>query len=535
MRFLFLIFTFLLISEAALSETYRRLVNFEWETIDKAKSYDLEIFQSNKKDSKKFSFKVKEAAWNGRLSAGKYQMKLRAVDSRGVAGDWGAPIDFDVNLENVTMKFPTANANLNSKDEQTEEVNLQWASVGGADTYQVEVQSEDGKLNKIETTTKTNMTIKLPVATRFIWKVSAKNSAGMVSDAVSVSQFSILAAAIENPKIEKPESDFVRDLKWSRPSFADRFDYAISRYNKQTKKWDPFLKANDQKENSVSFDEKAPGGDYKVSVRAKSNLRQNSKVSSEVFKVHNGSRTPAAEYTAMVRKSIERVTGWYGIASYLITQINYTSIYQETQTALSYNAVGGTGRLGLGWFSPTSHWGFLSILDLSGFVYNGSNLTFASFEASSVWRKTVGERGELRSQTGIYYKEIPGTFGNAFTGTTSNELIATVGPHVGVEYWHSMSPKLGLQVNAHLYMSLLKVKTPNDQAIDPSMSTQFGFLGSWRFSDRFTGLAGYARREDKIKYKAGALTTPFASKSGSGANESTVQGDYLNFFAEYAF
>ncbi len=535
MRFLILISTFLFMSEVALSETYRRLVNFEWETIENAKSYELEIFQSNKKDSKKFSFKIKEAAWNGRLSAGKYQLKLRALDARSVPGEWGAPIDFDVNLENVTMKSPAPNANVNSNEEKEEEVNLVWAAVGGADSYQVEIHSEDGKFDKVETTPQTNYKVKLPVATRFNWKVTAKNNAGINSDAVSVAQFSLLAAKIEKPKIEKPESEFVRDLKWSRPKFTDRFDYAVSRYNKKTSKWEPVLNGKDQKEETVSISESLPGGDYKVSVRAKANLRQNSNISSETFKIRNGLRTPAAEYTAMVRKSIDRVTGWYGIASYLITQINYASVYQETQTALTYNAVGGTGRLGAGWSSSTSPWGFLSILDLSGFVYNGSNLTFASLEASSVWRKTLGERGELRTQAGLYYKEIPGTTGNAFTGTTTNELIATVGPHVGAEYWYSMTPKLGLQANAHLYLSAMKIKTPNGQAVDPSISTQFGFLGSWRFDSRFTGLVGYARREDKIRYKAGALNSQFSTNSGSGNNESIVQGDYLNFFAEYAF
>ncbi len=535
MRPLFLIFTFLLISEVAFSQAYRRLVNFEWETINNAKSYDIEIFQSNKKDSKKFSFKVKEAAWNGRLSAGKYQMKLRAVDSRGVPGEWGAPIEFDVNLENVVTKLPTANAIINSKDEKFEEVTLEWSPVGGAEAYLIELHGETTAFDKTDTTDKTSYKINLPVAGRFTWKVSAKNTGGMASDAISVSQFSVLAAKIEKPKIETPESDFVRELKWSHPAYAEQFDYVVNRYNKQTKKWEPVVTGKDQKDSSVSLDEKAPGGDYKISVRAKSNLRQNSEVASQVFKVRNGARTPAAEYTAMVRKSIERMSEWYGIASYLVTQINYSSVYQETQTALSYSAIGGTGRVGLGWFSPASPWGFLSILDMSGFTYDGTNITFASLEASSVWRKTIGERGELRSQIGLYYKEIPGTIGDAFTGTISNELIATVGPHAGVEYWHSMTPKLGLQANAHLYMSALKMKTPNGQGIEPSMSTQFGFLGSWRFNSKFTGLMGYARREDRIKYKAGSLSSQFSSTSTSRSNESVVQGDYLNFFAEYAF
>ena len=534
MRTLILVFSFLLICSAANAQAYRRLVNFEWETIENANSYELEIFQTGKKDAKKFSFKIKEAAWNGRLSAGKYEMKLRAIDRRGVPGDWGAPTKFDVNLENVVLKFPAANASVNSKDTKEQEVNLQWNPVGGAEKYHFEISSDDGKFTKSEETDKTSYKLDLPVASRFTWKVLAKNKAGMVSDALSVSQFTLLATKVATPKIEKQESDFVRQIKWSKPPFADRFDYALSRYNKQNKKWELFSKGQDLTDSNLAFDETAPGGEYKITVRAKSSLRQNSETTFEVFKVHDGTRSPAAEYSALVRESIDRVNGWYAIASYLVTQINYSSIYQETQTGLSYSAVGGTGRVGVGWFSSVSPWGFLSILDLSGFNYNGTNLTFASLEVSSVYRKAIGELGELRTQLGAYYKEIPGTTGNAFSGTTSNNLVATVGPHVGLEYWHSINRKFGVQANMHLYLSMITMRTPNNQAIDPSPSTQVGFLGSWRFSPRLTGLAGYARREDRIKYRAGPSSSNFF-QSSSGSNESVVQGDYLNFFAEYAF
>lgn len=532
MRFLLVVFSFLIISEAVLAQSYRRLVNFEWESIDGAISYEIEIRQTNKKDSKPYTFKVKTAAWNGRLPPGKYVMKLRSMDYRNVPGEWSEPAEFDVNLENVVLKYPAANASLLTKEDEEEDVNLQWNPVGAADEYIVEIKSDDGKFSKTEETSKTSYKFTLPVGTQYTWKVSARSKSGMTSDAVSVAQFGILGAKLEKPKIEKPESDFVRELKWSTPDKAEKFDLAISRLDQKTKKWQTVQQLKDHENDEVAFDEKWPGGTYKIAVRAKGGLRQPSDIAQVAFKVRDGSRSPAAEYTALVRKSIDRVTGWYGIASYLITQINYSSIYQETGTALSYNALGGTGRLGLGWFSPSSPWGFLGIIDMSGFTSEGKTLTYNSMEISSVWRKPVGERGELRLQMGGYYKELPGTVGDITTQTITNEAIATAGPHGGIEYWYSMTPKLGLQVNAHGYMSFLKMKTPNGGAIEPTMSTQFGFLGSWRLTPRFTGLMGYARREDKIKYKAGE-STKFTNIGSS--NETTVQGDYLNFFAEYAF
>jgi hypothetical protein len=533
MRLLLVAFSFLMISQAAFAETYRRLVNFEWETIDGAVSYEIEIKQTNKKDAKPYTFKVKDAAWNGRLPPGKYVMKLRSMDARGVPGDWSEPSDFDVNLENVVLRQPAANASLTTKEEKEDEIKFQWDAVNGADSYVIEVKSDDGKFVKTEEIDKINYSLDLPVGQQYTWKVSAKSKTGMGSDAVSVGQFGILGAKLEKPKIEKPESQFVREVKWNKPDHTDKFDVVIAKYNAKDKKWENVKTIKDHEDTKVDFDEKWSGGIYRMAVVAKGNLRQPSDVSQVSFKVKEGNRSPAAEYTALVRESIDRVTGWYGIASYLITQVNYTSIYQETATALSFSAIGGTGRLGLGWFSGVSPWGFLGILDLSGFTYQGQTSTYASLELSSVWRTKAGDRGEIRLQGGGYYKELPGMTGNILLQTSETNQIATVGPHGGAEFWYSMTPKFGMQVNAHVYLSMLKMKTPNGQDLEPTMSTQFGFLGSYRVSSKFTGLMGYARREDKIKYKAGESS--LVSVPSGSSNESIVTGDYLNFFAEYAF
>ncbi|HEY1079826.1 MAG TPA: hypothetical protein VGE46_07005, partial [Bdellovibrio sp.] len=256
-------------------------------------------------------------------------------------------------------------------------------------------------------------------------------------------------------------------------------------------------------------------------------------VAKQTFNVRNGDRSPAAEYTALVRKSIDRVTGWYAIASYLLTEMQFRGVNPENNSAVAYSAMGGTGRVGLGWFHPDTPWGFLSIIDMSGFTFKGKTQTFASAEFNAVYRKNFGDRGELRFQVGPYYKELPETVGDPFSGQSNDLKVSSAGPHAGVEYWFSISPKFGIQANAHMYMSLMKISTPNGEPLRPSLSTQYGFLGSYRFTPTFTGLIGYARREDKVSYNAVPSTTNFAVDGD--VNESTVVGNYLNIFAEWAF
>lgn len=527
------ILTFAGAKVAAQTEPYRRLVNFEWEPIEGATKYDIEIRQL-KQDGKTFAFKVADAAWNGRLTPGGYEMKLRALDYRGVPGDWSEPSRFDVQLESARLISPAPKSIVKGNSGE-ETVEFKWAPVGGAKSYVVEVSDDDGAFKKSDVVTGTSWKTGLPVAKSYTWKVLGQASEEIKSEAISLAQFDVYGARVEKPSIEKPENEFVRDVKWNKPDNADSFDLAVSRVNPATKKWEKVYAASGVKDETLPFDPKWEGGTYRIDLRAKGDKRVSSEVASQQFKVRKGDRSPAAEFTHEVRKSIDRVNGWYGIASYLITMINYSSSDYDTPSGVgvSYSAVGGTGRLGAGYFKDDNPWGFLGILDMSGFINNeNKNLTYSSMELSAVWRSasTAQDRGEIRVPMGLYYKEHQVAIGafNTVTNTgsvTSYENAAVLGPHAGVEYWYSISPKLGFQANAHLYMSLIKMKTPNGGAIEPTMSTQLGILGSYRFSRRFTGLMGYAMREDQLKYKS----------TGGGTNEAVLKGNYLNFFAEYAF
>ncbi|NUN05800.1 MAG: hypothetical protein HUU57_08560 [Bdellovibrio sp.] len=532
---LLLIFTFW--TATVWAAPYRRLVNFEWDAIAGAKTYEIELKQTKAEDKEKgegkvYNFKVKDAAWNGRLTPGKYLMRLRARDHRGVPGEWSPESDFNVGLETAQLKFPAPRARFATKETDKTKMDFQWSPVGGADQYVFTLTSEDGKTQVTETTKENKLRLEIPVAMNYTWKVSAKNNAGIESDATSVAEFSLLGKPIDPPKIEKPESEFVREVRWTRPEHVTGYDVFVFKQN-QEKKWEKFKTIENTQEDSLPFDESWSGGKYQVVLRAKSKMRPSSTVAKQTFTVRNGDRSPAAEYTALVRKSIDRVTGWYAVASYLLTEMQFRGVNPENNSAVAYSAMGGTGRVGLGWFHPDTPWGFLGIVDMSGFTFKGKTQTFASAELNAVYRKTFGDRGELRFQVGPYYKELPETVGDPFSGQSNDLKISSAGPHAGIEYWFSLTPKLGIQANAHVYMSLMKISTPNGEPLRPSMSTQYGFLGSYRFTKNFTGLVGYARREDKVSYNAVPSSTNFAVDGD--VNESTVVGNYLNFFAEWAF
>lgn len=515
---------------------YRRIVSFEWEAIEGAASYELEIKQTGE-NGKTYSFKEKNSAWEGKLTPGPYTMRVRALDRRQVPGEWSPPSGFDVNLEAVRLKFPTSNAQIQGKGDEETSMELQWEPVPGASEYRIEITSKDGKFREEKKLKETSWSLNLPVAQAFTWKAEALSEKGPKSEAEALSEFSVLGAPLTAPKIDAPENEFVREVRWSKPPHASHYEVVVSKLNREAKRWERIQVLEKYQSDSTAFNPTWSGGTYKIQVTAQGDQRAPSKPQSVQFKVRGGDRSPAAEFTHEVRKSIDRINGWYAIASYLITQINYSSKDFDGQNGVltNYPAVGGTGRLGLGHFREEKPWGFLGIIDMSGFMsMENKPLTYMSAEASAVWRTVVGERGEFRSQMGLYYREhqvaVPELSGTSAT-IESYKNAAVWGPHLSGEYWHSLTPKIGIQAHTHFYYSLMKVRTPNNQALDPSLSTQFGVMGSYRFSRKLTGLMGYSRREDVLRYKS----DPANSANNGQINEARVDGNYLSLFAEYSF
>lgn len=542
MKGLFLAFIFAILfldSPAQASAPYRRLVSFEWENIEGAKSYELEIRRAPneaKEDinqGKRHTFKVSTPSWKGHLAPGNYIIRLRSSDHRNVPGDWSPDSDFHVGLDPVTKMQPKAAAILSTSDSEKSLVNLTWAPVDGADFYEIEVFDANGVSIESKKVEKNKHSLTLPVANQYSWKVVAANNRGIRSETSKMINFTVIGKELASPKISKPESEFVREIRWTKPTFTETYDVVIFKYDTQQKKWARFKVFENTNSENLDFDSSWPGGKYQVAVRSKGHLRKSSPLAKTQFSVISGDRSPAAEMKVIMRRSIERASGWYGIASYLVTEIQYSSKNPENNSAVSYDALGGTARVGLGWFKPRETWGFLGIMDLSGFTFNGDTKTFASLEANAVYRRLVSDRAEIRLQAGPYYKELPETIGDPFTRSTSDYNIAALGAHVGGEYWYSINSRLGLQANAHMYVSLVGMKTPNGRDLHPTLSTQFGFLGSYRFTENFTGLVGYARREDKISYSATPNNSNLALDGDK--NESTVVGNYLNIFAEWAF
>ncbi len=512
------------------SSKSRRVTNFEWDPIAQAKSYEIEITPVGAEKKEPYRFTVNDPVWNGELKPGKYTMRLRSRDRRGVPGDWSSPEEFYVKLYAPKPLSPLAQVQIKSNETETYELTLQWEYQSEASKYKIHIEDETKRFMQDLESSEGQIKVKVPVARNYSWSITGFDKQGKEGEVFGGAiPFTVLGKKLETPKIDIPESPYVRELRWNAVPHTEKYKYSLLRKGND-RKWRKF-KEEDVTETTLLFDPKWKGGEYKLNVSSSGTLREVSKQHSIVFRVVNGDRSVAAEQKASMRKAIERTVDWYFIASYLITQIQYSAVNVDQGSAPSTGAIGGTGRLGAGYLDENSPFGFLGIVDLSGFIIGQKNYTYPGLEAHGIFRWASGELGEIRISGGAYYKEIPEILGNAETGEFKVSQLGAFGLHGGGEYWYSLNSKLGLQVNGRVYFPV-SGKTPNGKPLIASPSYQFGFLGSLRLNPKATGLMGYAFRKDEINYQASNAT---ALAAGYSSNKTSVVGHYLNFFLEWDF
>ncbi len=522
---------FVLSSRPISAQNLVRKVNLEWEAVEDASLYEIRITRKLKGglEKKAAYFKVKKSLWAAEVRPGLYQMEIRSYDERGVPGDWSEPTDLWVRIPSPDGLVPKMAAKILSKEVREDQLEFSWSPVNGAEKYLFEIENESGDFKKTETIPSTNFKLRLPVAQKYKWKVTSIMPEGEPGDPPEdFTNFSYIGAPIEDPKLIAPLSSIVQELTWEPAAFAESYQYALQ-FNSQGQ-WKTIEKKTNVQETKIPFDLARPSGNYRLQVRASGPLRQNSKVANLDFDVKGGLRDPAAIENAVLKESLEKPTKYYAIASYFLSQISYLGPTPEGSS--KFSTVGGTGRLGLGYQALNSPWGAFGILDMSGFTLQGQNFTFGSIELHGTWMSDSYGRGKTTLGAGIFVKSLPELQGNPTTGFTGVKEASTTGLHAGGSYWIPLSATIGFSANARAYLGL-DGEGPRQEKVEPSLSLQYGILGSYKFSRTLMGYAGYAYRADQIVFKTRAEDFPFAPAGGNATIK--VDGHYLNMILEYSF
>lgn len=514
----------------------KRQISLELEEVEGASAYEIELI--SKKTNKPLSFKMTKPLWKASIRPGEYSLRLRSYDARGVPGNWSEATEFLVRLPSPLLLQPVADSAIKTNEDENFSVAFAWQEIPGAKKYRLDVLQVGGTQKWSETFTEPKGEVKLPVAKPYTWTVTAISQNKEDGETQEKPQpFTLIGRKLEPPKIEKPEDIWVNQLNWKTVDHASHYTCLLQ--HKDEKAWAQMDLRKDYQLNSLSLPISYPGGKYRLTVQAEAALREPSDPAKIEFPLFEGDRSPAAVEESKLRYSLEKPTPWYFLASYLVTQVQYTALNSEAGSGriIDYDAVGGTGRLGLGYTDAKKNRGYLGVVDLSGFTVAGKNVTYASAEAHSTMRYTWG-RNLVRPSAGLFYKELIESHNTIINlKKFEQRKLSYLGPHIGFDFWRPFTSKLGFQFNTRIYSSLFTAQTPSDSDIEPEISYQFGFMGSYKIKPHITGFLGWAHRLDKATYASTVGTgDPSVSVAPIGSKQTIqIEGDYLNLLLEWGF
>ncbi len=529
-KFILLIITLLFIRNVK-AEIFR-FATLEWDQVSNTSIYETEV--QNKATGELQYFKSKESVIELKLVVGNFKVRMRSYDLRGAPGKWGAERGLDIYPPDIKVKNKVIETVVNQNNDVNYE--FKWEPIDKKIKYNIYV--EDVTLNEIKnyTVTDENFVLELNNRNEYRWWVVAviNNIEGLKPEVVN--QLILKGDTLDLPNLDIPSDGYVEQIYWSEVENAELYEYET--YIKKKNDWAKIeLGPGIIGDRYVSIPKDFKGGNYKIKIRALAKYANPSKWQEQTFFLKNGDRSKNALQSFLLKTSLFLPTNKYFVASYLLTSIDYTSKYIFTN--VNFKAIGGTGRLGMGYIKPHSSFGVYGIGDMSGFTIYGKSRTYKSIEIHGFYRKKF-DFFNYRISGGVFIRDLPELSSQNSSGTEAQfNSVSVLGPQIGFEYWKVFTTKLGLQINARYYHSVVGLQIPDQQKIVSTPSYQIGLLGSLKLTPNIMGLAGYAYRKDQISYKVKPGSKDIRANgrldSGSETNTITVQGHYLNLVLELGF
>lgn len=513
-----------------------RRIELEFEKVDDAVRYQFEFRKETGTEIIK-TISQSDVFVEIELPFDHYEYRQRAFDKRNVPGDWSSWEKFVVTVPEFTITAPVPDAELKSEKAKVN-VRFQWQGGEGVEKFKILIQ--DMITNQIieEKVVEGRTTeISLPTGSLYQARVQTILNHPLWPDLDTAAQvqFSVQAGSLESAQVQTEKNKFMRAITWTAEPLAEYYDVTLERISNTNKKWVTVFQDKNLKANQLEFDPKWSGGNYRLKIISKAKYRKDSPLRIEKFYLASN-RSPIAEYNESVTRAIDRINGYYGQASWLMTQVHLTSSNVETGTEANTKPQGGTLRAGFGYFKYDANWGVSSFLNITGMQINNQFKDYTGIEVNAVYRTRFSFRDELRVSLGLSDLQVPVLIGNSSAGVSNITKSNVFGPKIAIEYWYSLGPKIGVQAHysRNFYNLTNNNSSPNGNTLKVPVSFQAGIMASYRFSTKITGLLGLVHQEENYKYEALARSGPQPIAAGT-YNEGALKADYIGLMAEIGF
>jgi len=206
-------------------------LSFSWDPIPGAKSYEVEF---KKKKGDQFVTtddsirRTKTADFSGRVATGVYQVRIRSLDRRGVAGAWSDPIDLTIPMPATEGVNPGADQVISAKSMTVTPVVFQWQKNVDATSYKLTILDSKGQVVQEQTTAATEVSVNLAVAAAYTWSVVSTGADGDQSSQSPARSFKIVGGRLARPTLEMDTATpDTRRIRWKAIEHADSYEVEL--------------------------------------------------------------------------------------------------------------------------------------------------------------------------------------------------------------------------------------------------------------------------------------------------------------------
>lgn len=424
-----------------------RWIDLEWDSIQGAREYEIELFQiEEEKTLPRGKYKTDEPRWSHSVPPGKYFMRLRSVDKRGVPGEWSADTPLKVRMQNPLLLRPVAADKLSDPL-----VSFEWGPVAGAASYQLVVRNKEKKILHNAITPDLKNTVYLGELEEIEWAAFAlekDEEAKPISELAdnSFKSFFRVGGLLEAPKISLKMNQKV-SFSWENVRSAQVYeiDYLpppdSGEKNRRFKlKLSPLAFAMTKLRDGITtLTIKATSPGYQDSSKSVVKIsKDGSKV--EIEDIIQG--RSQEDFKSVPTEAFFRNELLFGVS---VALFSYESENFDTDTRLSQKNLSGLG-FNFEWnkrptLNSLNRKMEASLLHLSSGVESGFSTRFAySWNKDKKWNKN-----RLSYGAGLSYLGLPAFMGNRFDDKIEVESSSSIGPELHLGFYNPLNQKWSLE------------------------------------------------------------------------------------------
>ncbi|MGZ3789981.1 MAG: hypothetical protein ACXVLQ_15700 [Bacteriovorax sp.] len=539
------ILTVFFCAQTALADTAKptRWIDLEWDEVQGAKGYDIELFEViDNKEYSRGSFHTESPHWSKETKPGNYNVKIRALDSRKVPGAWGEPIPVVIKLVPPTLLRPLQNEILPSSETDDLPVTFQWSHVPGALFYQFIVFDSNNKVVLNEIVKDIEVKRKISRIDNYKWyvlpmfsaeeKKAPQNFLSSTDENFPSKNFVIKGQMLKAPVIDV---EIVRNrgfiFRWNEVFRADHYSFDVLKEeeNKELKK---ILSAKNSKRQLAIGKDKLSDGRYIINIKALARDYQDSPNARVIFKkekdnfevINNESLSKDSMNRPLEASSIE---GQFGYPTF-----NYSSKHYETDT-FNQETLRGI-RLQGKWRKNISDNRYQNLFkfEIAQVADSNTATTFFAF-SENIGRAFVFKDSRFYLAGGLRFDSTPLVYADRFDNKISSQNYKSIGPELNVQYNYRWSPIWSSELKTCFFSPVMGISSPDGSKLKPSMSYDAELKLLYTINGQFDFYTGFNHTDHSLKSTAITGGSSFALQGD--VNEIKFTATYLIFGAEFFY